>query len=610
MPNIPANRINNKYNFENQGFTLSGGEESWSHSLNYAITAIQKGEMESAIVGAIDITHDEYPPEADDEKIANAAIIWVLCNTKTAHKENFKILAELDISASETSITEPENPRHPLDILYKRLGKNTLIQTALEASYTLWQKQGLAIDAETPLTRNNTKPFLITPQIQATLNTAAPNLLTRQSISPGLALFAADDKAQLIEQINNERYAEDATQHPHRAGFYFNNSEEYNEQINHLLQHLESDNASAIHNPTFCYSPQILEGEITLMFTGAASAYPGAAQALLSEFPLLIQNMQKTFAGEVEDYCGWMYPQWGESQIKNGPYNDLRGSSFVCQLHATICLQGWGLKPNAIFGLSSGETNSIAALGFWKNLPDQFNDMWGSNLYQTELAGSYNTVKRFWNQDSETPINWVNWILFGDSKEVKAALEGEEQVYLTIISSPKECVIAGEATACQRILKKLSHILHNPLKHELACHAPELGDFEPIWKKFHTRKVYQTKQNKNLKVYSNFFGGLYTPTQANVAETLTSQASTTLDFPMIARKVYDDGARIFIEQGPRDSLANSLKAILNEAELHKCLIISMDQFSQNAVDTLWQNTLKLWCSGQKINLNGCNLQNH
>ncbi|MDH5394046.1 MAG: hypothetical protein OEY11_12730, partial [Gammaproteobacteria bacterium] len=127
------------------------------------------------------------------------------------------------------------------------------------------------------------------------------------------------------------------------------------------------------------------------------------------------------------------------------------------------------------------------------------------------------------------------------------------------------------------------------------------------WKKIHSRDV---KTHAPVRLYSSYFAGQYSPDSEKIAEALTGQAAQTIDFPKIVRQVYDSGVRIFIEHGPRDSLCRSIKDILSEHELKNTLILPMDEFSKNACNTLYKNTIELWCSGQTISLENFKLKNN
>jgi len=612
MPNICANRINNKYNFRGQGFTFSGEKKSTDYALSYALGCLQNNEIESAIVGAVEIGNEALQNIIhSSEKNADAAIIWILCNLNYAGKHSLPILAELSNCTEDNNIKiNSHQPYHELKNIYKKFGSNPLVTNLFESSFKIWKKQSniqrLKITAN-PLLKNDNTPVSVTPEIQATVKITGDNLLKSYTDRRELALYCGSSLDSLIHNITNDIFATINSKDDYRAGFFFDSADKFNEIKSHFLKHISSNKKTHQGwNKYYCYYSKPIKGELAFMFTGAASAYPESGSGFLSAYPLLSQAIKQSFGDNLEAYSGWMYPSWSQDKNKNTAFNDLSGSSFICQLHSAISQKIWGLKEDACFGLSSGETNSIFALNIWKDLPALFDDIWQSNLYQYELCTSYKAVADYWQLGDNTKVRWKSWVLFCDVSLIQAMVDAEERVYITIISSPSECVIAGDELACERVLQQIPNIQRIPLKHDLAVHAPVLGRFTPIWKKIHTREVQNIS---SVRLYSNYFGGQYTPTSEKIAEALTGQASQTINFPKIVRKVYNSGVRVFIEHGPRDSLSRSIKSILSEQELKSVLLLSMDDFSKDDCELFYKNTIELWCSGQTLALDSFKLKN-
>ncbi|QEP41676.1 polyketide synthase [Ectothiorhodospiraceae bacterium BW-2] len=104
MPNIPANRLNNRYHFTAEGFTLSAAAESAAVSLNYALQQIGSGALESAIVGVIDIA-DEVLSSHDTD--TDGAVVWILCRASVAQQRQ---LPYLTLLPSDFSLSSPPPP--------------------------------------------------------------------------------------------------------------------------------------------------------------------------------------------------------------------------------------------------------------------------------------------------------------------------------------------------------------------------------------------------------------------------------------------------------------------------------------------------------------------
>lgn len=58
MPNIPANRINSQLDLAGPAFTVSAEEASGITALQLATRALRAGEIDAALVGAVDLSHE------------------------------------------------------------------------------------------------------------------------------------------------------------------------------------------------------------------------------------------------------------------------------------------------------------------------------------------------------------------------------------------------------------------------------------------------------------------------------------------------------------------------------------------------------------------------
>ncbi|QEP41675.1 hypothetical protein D5085_00065 [Ectothiorhodospiraceae bacterium BW-2] len=467
------------------------------------------------------------------------------------------------------------------------LGRNRLVEPLLHPSLALLAQ----IRGQNPL-QSASQP----------LPTCALPLLFSLKPQPQLALFAADTIEQLRERLEADRPLQPGEEGGGgcRCGFYCRDLSDYQRLKQRALANLAQRQPDRGWIDQICFYPAPLSGEVAAIFTGAAAAYCGAAESLVADYPLLVRALAARFGGELERYGGWLYPRWSGESSESRPFNELIGSSFVAQLHALISRQIWGLAPEAAFGLSSGETNALLAFDVWDDIGQLLDAIWQANLYQTELAGEYRAVKRYWGIAPESPMVWQSWILYTDAAQVRPLLADYERLYLTIILSDSECVVAGEASACQALLARLPKVRHTALRHELACHAPVLGDFEPLWRQLHTRPV---QPQSRVRFYSNYLNGPYRPTSASVAEALTGQAGVTIDFSKSVRQAFADGVRIFIEHGPRNSLTRAIAHILSPQQLRHSLTIAMDEVGSDSVAQLYRNTVELWCAGQPLQLN-------
>ena len=104
MPNVVANRLSSQFNFTGQGFTLSSEELSGVRALEVAMRALQSDELETALVGAVDMSAERVHQEALAQlglpaQGGDGAISLVLERLEDAQAKGRTIYAILDEDA-------------------------------------------------------------------------------------------------------------------------------------------------------------------------------------------------------------------------------------------------------------------------------------------------------------------------------------------------------------------------------------------------------------------------------------------------------------------------------------------------------------------------------
>ncbi len=103
MPNIPANRINVQLNFGGPGFTIAAEELSGIRALEIALRGLRAGEIDAALVCAVDLCCEPVHAEAatallpaNRHQPGDAAVTLVLQRLEDARRSGHPILAVLD----------------------------------------------------------------------------------------------------------------------------------------------------------------------------------------------------------------------------------------------------------------------------------------------------------------------------------------------------------------------------------------------------------------------------------------------------------------------------------------------------------------------------------
>jgi acyl transferase domain-containing protein len=338
------------------------------------------------------------------------------------------------------------------------------------------------------------------------------------------------------------------------------------------------------------FAPAPMPGEVGFVFTPAAAAYQGMGRELLFALPDLGDQVVGKFP------CLARTQDWLATTPRpaaNDPFQVLQGCALLSQLHATLTQEWLGIRPDAVLGVSSGETNSMFATGAWQDMDAMFAEIDASGMYTREIAGDYAAAWRAWADRNPGPIQWSGWRVLAPVAEVQAALQGEEFAYLTMINAPADCLVAGQADACRRVVEKigLSRCVENPA--EIIAHHPAVKSWEAEWRAIHHR---ETQPVPGVRFYSNARGGAYVPDRETVADALTDQATGGVDFRRVVEAAWADGVRIFVEHGPRNVCSGWIRSILGERE-H--LVVALDR-PQNGVDQLLDAVAQLVAAGVAV----------
>ena len=130
MPNIPANRLSSQLDVGGRAFTVQAGEASGTVALSLAMRALRSGELDAALVGAVDLSCESVHRSAIEalagEGMASppgdAAVVLVVKRLEDAERDGDRVYAlieEIEEESNETKATrqrregEPEQASRP-----------------------------------------------------------------------------------------------------------------------------------------------------------------------------------------------------------------------------------------------------------------------------------------------------------------------------------------------------------------------------------------------------------------------------------------------------------------------------------------------------------------
>jgi acyl transferase domain-containing protein/3-hydroxymyristoyl/3-hydroxydecanoyl-(acyl carrier protein) dehydratase len=509
MPNMPANRQNSQFGFEGPGFTVGAGRDSGKTALQLAMRAIDAGEIDAALVCAVDLScHPVH--EAACQFLGEPA--RAPADTAVA-----VVLRRQAGTIDALAVVEESAPAGGVDFTGRSaewLGAAYAAESLLDLAMAV-----VCLRHAAHIGRDGTRiPWL-----------PVEGKWTARAAGVGLSRSALP-KGWLPSPVALKPLASGAAK-PH--------------------------------------------GGIAFVYTCAAAAYAGAARDLLSALPELAARLSRRFP-DLDPIAGWLYEK---SAAELDPLEQLLGSSFVCQLHTELTRGMLGIEPDAVIGLSSGETNSLFASGTWdqRRFKDMLDEIASSGMYDKQIAGEFGIARQAWGIDPATAVNWANFRVLASPDELRAAMVQEERVHLLIIHATRDCLIGGDRDACMRVL----HRCGLPTAYDVpavAVHCPEMKSWASGWRELHHR---QTSSQRRIRVYSNALGESYVPDADRIADLLLEQACTTVDFPRTVLRAWQDGLRIFIEHGPRSLCSEWIGKILGD---RPHVTIPLDTFGVSSLD--------------------------
>jgi PfaB family protein len=312
-----------------------------------------------------------------------------------------------------------------------------------------------------------------------------------------------------------------------------------------------------------CFTPHPVgrTGGVALVYPGAFNSYPMVGKDLFRLFPGLFDAMDAVtgdLGGVIHERL--LYPRSLaaiskdelaalETKLLADPIAMLVSGTTLAILYTHILQTAFKIRASAAFGYSLGENSMLYATGVWGQGDDAAARIKASETFRARLAGPQLAVREHWgmkypNGGSADPL-WSNYLVMAAPDKVLPALEKEPRVYLTHINAPRQVVIGGDPQGCQRVLAELrASSIQAPFDYALHCEAmrSESGALAEL-------HDWPVEQDPGLRMYTAAGYGPLHLEQAEIARRMAEMLVSPLDFPRLVNRVYDDGARVFIEAG-------------------------------------------------------------
>lgn len=470
---------------------------------------------------------------------------------------------------------------------------------------------GLGIDGSCAHLILTESPLLATEPAQRT--TAGDSDLT--TTPPYLFLLAGDTQALLAQQLTAlaqtaadcahggdgplprvaercfARFQRD-TQARYTLALVAHTPEELQREIERAQEGIAQTFASDSHESKewktplgsyFTANPLGPQGEIAFVYPGIFNSYLGMGRDLFRLFPALLDYLETLTPRPSEAFAEhYLYPRTSTklseaaakarlAHFMRDGHAMLESGSLFAVLLTHLLANDFGLRPAQAFGYSLGESAMLLALGAWPIREQDRLNFRTSPLFQTRIAGRKEAVRANWQLPPSVADDafWAIHTLRAVPEQVAEALQSEERVYLTHINTPREVVIAGDPQGCERLIDRLQcDAMQAPFNNVIHCEPmqSEYGELLQI----NTRPLQPTT---DIRFHFAANADDAPVTAQSVAHWIAQGCCQSLDFPHLVKRVYNAGARIFVEVGARSTCSRWIHDILG-AQPHLAVAVN------------------------------------
>ncbi|EAU69724.1 type I polyketide synthase [Stigmatella aurantiaca] len=297
---------------------------------------------------------------------------------------------------------------------------------------------------------------------------------------------------------------------------------------------------------------QLHQGKVVAVFPGQGPQYANMLRELAAEYPIVAKTFAEAdeaflpMAGRRLSETFWM-PSEAESTYRQDD-DTVHAAVFLANVALYRLIRSQGIHVDVLLGQSAGEYAALAASGM---LP-----------FAQALQAIYKRTVTVTRLAIPSPGRMAS--ISGDLDRVRRVFP-EAPGYVTVAAenAPGQGIVAGEILAVDYVMRWCRangfEVRELPVSH--AYHTNIIANAVPT---FRAELQQLSWKDPELPVLSSVHGRYYqAPVQAPLmARHLALQYVLPLQFWRHVRQLHEEGARIFIESGPKWSLTAFIQATL------------------------------------------------
>ncbi len=374
----------------------------------------------------------------------------------------------------------------------------------------------------------------------------------------GLWATSARDEAELVQHLELIRSGKPApwdASSPLRIAAAAADDDERAGQIDRALKVLtKGSNPDMLRARAIHYETAPVDGKLAFVFTGQGSQYLDMGLDLATAYPLVQQTFDEadailapTLGAPITDFI-----RYREGEDKAAKELQLRQTEYSQPATLTVdvailrLLASFGVYPDLVAGHSLGEYGAAVAAGIMS---------FEQALYAVSARG-----REMANIRLDDPGKMAGIAASAEAvEEILAEVDG--YVVAANKNCPTQTVIAGASDAVEQAMERfrargmtvyplpVSHAFHSrivaPASQPLRGVLQKLGLAEP-----------------RRPITTNVTAEYYTGDVARTIDILAAQIASPVEWTSQIERMYADGARVFVECGPKRALTGFTVSIL------------------------------------------------
>jgi len=596
LASIAASRIARSFHCGGPSFTVSSAETSGLHALAIAADLLRQGEIDRALVGAVDFASDSRQlllADPSNESGSDGAVALYLKRWEDALRDGDEILAVLaDLERQGDKGTRRQGdgkglsdpPSLPVSLSPR------LLQIGAAEGLAAVARAGMALKRRVRIEGTNPRQYWLIDSAEGSrtarvaveglfgrsmtvaLEEAPPSENAWEGPIPETSLFLLAGRSTEELRGRVRRLIAFLNEHPDRSLFDLArewwNTQPVDPNDRHrlaikgdafgsLLGDLEAtlrgdDRPNALARTTV---PEPI-GRIAFVYPGSGNHFQDMGRELGLLFPRILDRQQAENA--------WLRSQYAADEFWNGtPKGSAHPRTILfaqvsCGTLVTDVLRSFAIEPQAVLGYSLGESASLFGMRRWRDRDLMLHRLQESTLFASDLAAPFNAARAQWGWPADRQIDWITGVLAISADAVVEAHEPGRKAYLLIQNSANECVIGGQRADVLDLVSRLGA----PFLEVAGVTTAHCEAALPVKVAYRALHHLPVSPLPGTTFYSGSWGRPYEVHSDSAADSITDGVLHPIDFRRVVETAYADGVRTFIEIGPGASCCRMIDAIL------------------------------------------------